>query len=69
MKSDTVIKNEGIKILTEKLGKFDTERFISLLLKEPFDYTLWQQENLNDEELSIKEYSKKAMNYCRKNKN
>ena len=59
MKTDTVIKNEGIKILTEKLGKFDTERFISLLLKEPFDYTLWQQENLNDEEFSIKEYNGK----------
>jgi hypothetical protein len=59
MRSDTVIKQEGMNILLEKLGKVDAERFISLIIREPFDYTKWQ-ENLFDD-LNIAELSKKAM--------
>ena len=29
---------------TETLGLVDAERFISLILREPFDYTEWQQD-------------------------
>lgn len=32
--------------LTEKLGPVDSERFIVLLNREPFDYTHWRDENL-----------------------
>lgn len=39
MKTDTILKTEGMSILLEKLGKADTERFIALFIKEPFDYT------------------------------
>lgn len=59
MKTDTIIKSEGMHILLEKLGKVDAERFITLIIKEPFDYTKWQQNMLND--LSVRELSKKAM--------
>ena len=59
MKSDTVLKVEGINLLIEKLGEVDAERFITLIIKEQFDYTKWQRELFKD--LSVKEISKNAM--------
>ena len=39
LRTDTVVKNDGMKALLDSLGKVDAERFISLIIKEPFDYT------------------------------
>ncbi len=39
MKTNTVIKQEGISALISKLGYVDAERFIVLMNSEPFDYT------------------------------
>ena len=58
MQPDTVIRNEGIKILIDRLGLLEAERFVMLMKKEPFDYTVWQENLL--EELSIEEISKRA---------
>jgi len=41
MRTDTMIRNDGMSILIEKLGKVEAERFISLAIREPFDYTKW----------------------------
>ena len=60
MRTDTAIRNEGMKILLENLGMIEAERFIMLMQKEPFDYTKWQ-ENLF-EDMSIEEISEKAAN-------
>ncbi len=60
MPTDTEIKIKGYKILAEHLGEIDTERFIALILREPFDYTRWRRENLYEGE-SIEDLSKKAM--------
>ena len=59
MKTDTILKTEGMSILLEKLGKVDAERFIALVIKEPFDYTNWQNELFTD--MSVREISRKAM--------
>lgn len=64
LKTDTIIKQEGINALISKLGYVDAERFIVLITKEPFDYTKWREQSLN-EELSIRELSKKAMAYSK----
>jgi hypothetical protein len=48
MITDTVLKNEGMKVLAENLGLVEAERFISLMLREPFDYTEWQRSLYND---------------------
>ncbi|HNX29765.1 MAG TPA: hypothetical protein PKN87_10225 [Syntrophomonadaceae bacterium] len=64
VKTDTIIKNEGMKILTEHLGKVEAERFIALIIREPFDYTKWQTNLWQDK--TVKEVSEAAMNY-RKN--
>jgi len=60
MRTDTIIRNEGMKILLKNLGMVEAERFIMLIQKEPFDYTKWQ-ENLF-EDMSIEEISEKAAN-------
>ncbi len=61
MKTDTLIRNEGMEILAKNLGMVEAERFVMLIQKEPFDYTKWQ-ENLF-ENMTIEEISKKASDY------
>ena len=58
MKSDTIIRNEGMKALLDNLGMVEAERFIMLIQKDPFDYTKWQEDLFED--MSIEEISKKA---------
>jgi hypothetical protein len=48
MMTDTVLKCKGMDALTQSLGMVDAERFISLMLREPFDYTEWQRELYKD---------------------
>jgi len=57
--TDTVLKQFVMKHLIEYFGNVQTERFISLINKEPFDYTKWQ-ENLF-EDMTVEELSQKAM--------
>lgn len=59
MLTDTEIKSKGIQVLSEYLGDVEAERFITLIQREPFDYTKWRQDL--DENLSINEISRKAM--------
>ncbi|MCL2097274.1 MAG: hypothetical protein FWH23_00750 [Bacteroidales bacterium] len=61
MRTDTIIRNEGTRVLMDNLGLVEAERFIMLIQKEPFDYTKWQ-ENLF-EDMSIEEISQKATDY------
>ncbi|NSW91343.1 MAG: hypothetical protein HPY74_11850 [Firmicutes bacterium] len=57
--TNTVLVNTGMKILIEKLGNVDAEKFISLIIREPFDYTKWQRDLF--EGMSIEEISDEAM--------
>jgi hypothetical protein len=61
MKTDTIIRNEGMQVLLTNLGMVEAERFIMLIQQEPFDYTKWQ-ENLF-EDMSIEEISGNAANF------
>ena len=65
MPSDTEIKIKGYEILLKYLGELETERFIALIQREPFDYTKWREKNLFEGK-SIKDLSKKAMEFRRK---
>ena len=60
MITDTEIKIKGYKVLSKYLGDVEAERFISLIQREPFDYTKWRQKNLIEAD-SIEEISKLAM--------
>jgi len=59
MMTDTEIRVKGVQILAEHLGDIETERFIALIQREPFDYTKWRQGL--DEDLSIEEITQKAL--------
>jgi hypothetical protein len=41
--TDTELKIKGLHTLTAALGEVEAERFITLILREPFDYTKWQE--------------------------
>jgi hypothetical protein len=57
--TDTVLKQSMLKHLRDSFGHVQTERFIALIIKEPFDYTKWQENLYND--MSVEELSRKAM--------
>jgi len=59
--TDTVLGLEAIKCLIERFGVVRTERFISLLIKEPFDYTKWQTDLYSD--MSVDELFNVASNW------
>jgi hypothetical protein len=64
MMTDTVLKRKGLDILSGALGLVDTERFISLILREPFDYTKWQQDLY--EGVSLEEFCRNVKNFREK---
>ena len=61
MKTDTMIKAEGMKALLNGLGMVEAERFVMLIQKDPFDYTNWQ-ENLFDN-MSVDDISEVASKF------
>ena len=45
MEASTVeIMSKGMKCLTDHMGVVEAERFISVIIRERFDYTKWQRE-------------------------
>jgi len=62
--TDTILKQSIIKHLIENFGNVQTERFIALMIKEPFDYTKWQETLYED--ITVEDLSKKAMENRRK---
>ena len=40
--TDNEIKLQGLDALISSLGEVHAERFISLILRQPFNYTKWQ---------------------------
>ena len=59
MRTDTEIRVHGLRALVDALGIVEAEKFISLILREPFDYTEWQQNLWPDK--NVAEISKAAM--------
>jgi hypothetical protein len=59
MYAEAVIRDKGMRALIESLGKVDAERFITSIIREPFDYTEWQRDLF--ENLSVRELSDFAM--------
>ncbi len=67
MKTDTEVRVRGLHALVEALGTVEAERFITLMLREPFDYTSWQRNFSADK--SVDEISKAAMELRRASTN
>jgi len=58
--TEAVLMKTGMKVLIEQLGNINAERFVSILLREPFDYTEWRKDNLCTG-MTVEEISKEAM--------
>ena len=64
MKSDTLIRYEGMRLLLDNLGLVEAEKFISLIRRENFNYTVWQRnlwkdQNVDDIFEAAKKFTKK----------
>jgi hypothetical protein len=59
MSTDTEVRIRGLRALVDALGTVEAERFITLILREPFDYTSWQRQLWTDR--SVDEISRAAM--------
>jgi hypothetical protein len=57
--TDTILKQSVVKHLIDNFGHVQTERFISLIIREPFDYTEWQKDLYED--MTVEELAEKAM--------
>ena len=53
MRTDNIVRVEAMSVLINALGAVDAERFISMVKRDTFDYTEWQQKLWNG--LSIEE--------------
>ncbi len=67
MTTDTELRVNGLRALVDALGTVEAERFITLILREPFDYTEWQRRLWADK--SVEELSKAATDRRRSARN
>lgn len=65
MMTDTVLMKKGMECLIDILGEVGAERFITQIIREPFDYTKWQRDMF--EGMTVDEISEAAVAYCEKN--
>ena len=61
MKTNTVLRDRGMRVLAEQLGLVEAERFIALIRREPFDYTQWRQGLYED--MLLDTFLQNAQNY------
>jgi len=66
MTNSAVLLDKGMRCLTNGLGLVEAERFVYLLLSEPFNYTEWRKDNLFTG-MSVEEISQAADKYCKEN--
>lgn len=59
------IMNTGMQCLKEKLGVVEAERFISVIIREQFDYTKWQSQYFA--EMTDDEFDVRAVQYAKEN--
>ena len=58
MDSTIEIMNRGINCLIQQMGIVEAEKFISIINREKFNYTKWQQHLL--ENMTLEEVNEKA---------
>lgn len=55
------VMERGLNCLLEQLGVVETERFISVIIREKFDYTKWRKGYFGD--ASVEEINEEAAAY------
>jgi len=67
MTNSAALLDRGIRCLNNELGMLDAERFVALLIREPFDYTEWRKNNLFTG-MSVDEIIDEADAFCKRKK-
>ncbi len=57
------IMDTGFACLVERLGVVDAERFVAMIKRENFNYTLWRREYFD--RMDLKQVREEAMAYAR----
>ena len=57
------ILNDGVDWLRQKFGDVGTELFISLIIREKFDYTRWRRQFFGNK--TVREINEEAAEYSR----
>ncbi|GHU48236.1 hypothetical protein FACS1894200_04920 [Spirochaetia bacterium] len=57
---------DTILSLTQSLGMVEAERFIAPILREPFDYTVWQRDLYKD--MSLDDFYQNVKTFRAKNR-
>ena len=63
MRTDTKLRTRCLRAMAEALGPVEAEWFLTLMLRVPFDYTIWQKSLWIDK--SVDEISTAAMEWRR----
>lgn len=61
MNSAVELMDVGFAYLVEKLGVVDAERFVAMIKRDSFDYTLWRREYFD--KMSLNQISEEAAAY------
>ncbi len=64
MRTEAELRVAGTQALLQALGGYDAERYIALVTREGFDYTVWQRGLWSD--TTVEDLSAKAMESLRR---
>lgn len=56
------IMDKGFACLVENLGVINAERFVAMIKRENFDYTVWRREYFGD--MTLEEINSEAVSYA-----
>lgn len=59
------IMDRGINCLLQQLGVVETEKFISIINREKFDYTKWRERLFKD--MTLEELNAEAVEFAKNN--
>ena len=62
MNSAVEIMDTGFACLVERLGVFDAERFVAMIKRDSFDYTIWRREYFG--KMDLEQISMEAAAYA-----
>lgn len=63
MTSTVELMDRGMKCLVNSLGIVEAERFITIVMKEKFDYTKWHRDLF--EGMSVEEFNDAAADFAK----
>ena len=64
MNSTVEIMDIGFACLVEKLGVVDAERFVAMIKRDSFDYTIWRREYFD--KMDLEQISTEAAAYAQR---